>query len=109
MSAHPNSSRRPPKYCLHKATGQAVVRLAGRDIYLGKFGSDASDEKYAELIARWNSQQPWDEVTSSPKLGPNLRLGILLSWLLKKVGRMGKKRQMKELIAMALGQSESKL
>ena len=34
-------SRRPriPKMQLHKASGQAVVRLGGRDIYLGRYGT----------------------------------------------------------------------
>ena len=30
-----------PSYCKHLASGQAVVRLNGRDHYLGKFGSAA--------------------------------------------------------------------
>ncbi len=35
-----------PSYCLHKPTRQAVVRLDGRDFYLGKHGTDPSREKY---------------------------------------------------------------
>jgi len=46
-------SRRIPRYCLHKATGQAVVRLNGRDIYLGKHGTDESRQEYDRLIALW--------------------------------------------------------
>src|SRR5262245_59011927 len=42
-----------PSYRRHKPTGQAVVTLLGRDHYLGKFGSAASREKYARLIAEW--------------------------------------------------------
>lgn len=45
--------RRIPSYRLHKPTGQAVVRLDGRDHYLGKHGSEASHEKYHRLIAEW--------------------------------------------------------
>jgi hypothetical protein len=42
-------SPRPPKYGRHKATGQAIVTIAGRDFYLassisGKFNSAASKE-----------------------------------------------------------------
>jgi hypothetical protein len=33
---------RIPSYRRHKASGQAVVTLAGRDIYLGAYGSAAS-------------------------------------------------------------------
>ena len=31
--------RRIPSLCLHKATGQAVVRLDGRDVYCGLYGT----------------------------------------------------------------------
>jgi hypothetical protein len=56
-------STRPPKipsYRLHKPTGQPVVRLDGRDFYLGKHGSEASQESYRRLIAEWltNGRQP---------------------------------------------------
>ncbi len=37
---------RPPKYVLHKPSGQARVRLDGRDVYLGPHGSPASFEAY---------------------------------------------------------------
>ncbi|GJM20467.1 MAG: hypothetical protein DHS20C15_03820 [Planctomycetota bacterium] len=30
---------RVPRLCHHKATGQAVVRLDGKDHYCGRFGS----------------------------------------------------------------------
>jgi integrase len=47
--------RNPPSYRLHKPSGQAVVTLNGKDIYLGLFGSRASREKYDQLIAEWLS------------------------------------------------------
>jgi integrase len=50
MSTKP---RKIPSYRLHKPTGQAVVRLDGRDHYLGKHGTEESQEKYNGLIARW--------------------------------------------------------
>ena len=42
-----------PSYRLHKGSGQAVVTLNGRDIYLGLFGSIASKAEYDRLIAEW--------------------------------------------------------
>lgn len=42
-----------PKYCLHKATGQAVVWLGKRCVYLGKYGSVASKEEYERQIRDW--------------------------------------------------------
>jgi integrase len=49
----PGKTRKVPSYRLHKPTGQAVVRLDGRDHYLGKYGSDESQEKYGRVIAEW--------------------------------------------------------
>jgi hypothetical protein len=36
----------PPSYCLHKASGRAVVRIDGRDRYLGPHGSPESHAEY---------------------------------------------------------------
>jgi integrase len=44
-----------PSYRLHKPSGQAVVRLDGRDHYLGKHDTDASREKYRRVVAEWLS------------------------------------------------------
>ena len=40
-----------PSYLPHKPSGQARVRISGRDVYLGPFGSPESKEAYARLIA----------------------------------------------------------
>jgi integrase len=46
-------SKRKPGYLLHKPTGQARVRIDGRDHYLGPYGSPESRERYEDLIAEW--------------------------------------------------------
>src|SRR4051794_21093311 len=43
----------PPKLTFHKASGQGVVRLNGRDIYCGRFGSPECQVKYHRVIAEW--------------------------------------------------------
>jgi hypothetical protein len=48
-----DKSRKIPAYRLHKPTGQAVVRLDGRDFYLGKHGTEPSREKYRRTVAEW--------------------------------------------------------
>ena len=40
-----------PKYRLHKGSGQALVQVGGRRIYLGKHGSARSKEKYRRVVA----------------------------------------------------------
>ena len=42
---------RIPQYRLHRATGLGVVRLNGRDIYLGLHGTSESRQKYERVIA----------------------------------------------------------
>src|SRR6516164_5374089 len=42
-----------PRYRKHKATGQAVVTLNGKDHYLGRYGTAASKAEYDRLIAEW--------------------------------------------------------
>jgi hypothetical protein len=48
-------TNRPPAYRLHKARNLAVVTLAGKDHYLGPYGSPESHEAYARLIADWHA------------------------------------------------------
>jgi len=46
-------SKRKPSYLLHKSTGQARVRIDGKDHYLGEYGSPESRERYDDLVAEW--------------------------------------------------------
>lgn len=51
----PVSKKHIPSYRLHKASGQAVVTLNGRDVYLGKINTKASRTEYARVIGEWES------------------------------------------------------
>lgn len=42
-----------PSYRLHKGSGQAVVTLSGKDIYLGVHGTEQSHVEYKRVIAEW--------------------------------------------------------
>ncbi len=48
-----SKSSRVPKYRLHKSWGLGVVRIDGRDIYLGKYGTPESQAEYRRVIADW--------------------------------------------------------
>lgn len=50
-------NRRVPSYSLHKATGQARVRIDGKDVYLGKHGTPESRDRYDEVIREWQLRQ----------------------------------------------------
>ena len=45
--------KRTPKYSLHKPSGQALVRINGKAIYLGQYDSAESHERYERLVADW--------------------------------------------------------
>ncbi|MEO9932647.1 tyrosine-type recombinase/integrase [Rhodopirellula bahusiensis] len=49
----PKLSKSLPKYRKHKASGQAVVTIAGRDHYLGPHGTAASKREYDRRIAEY--------------------------------------------------------
>lgn len=49
--------KRTPQYSHHKASGQAVVRIDGHDVYLGKHGTPESHAKYAQTINEWRVKQ----------------------------------------------------
>ena len=42
-----------PKYRKHKASGQAIMTLHGRDHYLGPYGSVASRAEYDRIVGEW--------------------------------------------------------
>lgn len=45
-----------PKYCLHKPSGRAYLRIRGRVRYLGAYGSPESLETYGRLVAELAAQ-----------------------------------------------------
>jgi len=47
------SSNHVPKYRKHRASGQAIVTIRGRDHYLGPHGTKASKVEYDRLIAEF--------------------------------------------------------
>ena len=49
----PRLTKSTPKYRHHKATGQAIVTIEGKDRYLGPWKSKASRVEYDRLICEW--------------------------------------------------------
>lgn len=62
-----SSTPRVPSYRRHKPTGQAVVTINGRDIYLGKWNTATSRAEYDRLVAEFlaNGRQLRDEVDTT--------------------------------------------
>jgi hypothetical protein len=51
----PSATLRIPSYRRHKPSGQAVVTVGGRDIYLGKWNTASSRAEYNRIIAEWTA------------------------------------------------------
>ncbi len=51
----PKQPRRVPRYRHYKPKNLGVVRIDGKDQYLGRYDSPESREKYHRLIAEWLS------------------------------------------------------
>jgi len=62
----PKLIHRVPTYRLHLASGQAVVTLDGRDVYLGPFGSRESREAYDRQLAEWLAHSRWQPAANQP-------------------------------------------
>jgi hypothetical protein len=47
----PAAKAKAPKYCLHKPSGRAYIRIRGRVRYIDKYGTPESLEVYGRLVA----------------------------------------------------------
>ena len=56
-----------PSYLLHKQSGQARVRIEGKDYLLGPYGSDESRIAYGKLIAQIGSGIQIDPIADSKR------------------------------------------
>ena len=53
----PRLYHRPPKYCRHKGTNQAIVSAHGKRIDLGPHGSPHSHAKYEQVLEQWQRER----------------------------------------------------
>ena len=71
----PGRNKGIPSYCLHRPSGKAVVRLNGRDHYLGPHGTEESRLAYDRLIAEWLASgrrlEPLAEESANTSLSVN--------------------------------------
>jgi integrase len=59
-----------PAYLLHKPTGQARCRIAGKDHYLGPYGSESSRIKYGQMVAKLAGGVSVDPLAASKRGSP---------------------------------------
>lgn len=69
-----------PKYRHYKPKDLGVVRIAGRDIYLGKYGSPESKERYRRVISEWLSNDSELSVSQPKPLSEALVSELIIAY-----------------------------
>lgn len=82
--SRPNSI---PKLTLHKASGKAVVRLSGVDVYCGVFGSAEAKSAYDRAIAEWLARGRAQDVRPATPVAPGISVNELLLAFVKYADR----------------------
>lgn len=83
-----------PTYRIHRPSGQAVVTLDQRDVYLGPYGSPESKEKYGRLIEEWCRRKGLTPEASA-ELPPLGKEGVEVAVLVRDYLRYAEKRYVK--------------
>ena len=74
----PRQKNAIPSYLIHKASGQARVRINGRDHLLGRYGSEESRIKYGKLISQSAGGLSVDPLTTNTADDSGLSVAELL-------------------------------
>jgi hypothetical protein len=63
---------RQPKLTLHRASGQGVVRLNGKDVYCGPYNTPECRARYLRALAEWEAadRRASDVPASESPAGP---------------------------------------
>jgi integrase len=67
-----------PTYTCHAATGQARVRIDGRDHYLGTYGSEESKAEYDRLVRKHLADRTKAEIEADVQLHPDVTIAECL-------------------------------
>jgi len=68
----PAESALVPKYCLHRPSGRAYIRIHGRVIYIGEYGAAESKAEYGRHVAELSSSP-----TTANSLSPSSSLAVV--------------------------------
>ena len=79
----PRSRSIIPAYGLHRPTGQARVRINGKDHYLGPHGSEESKREYERLIRKLVTDRAAEEVRARVELATDLTVSELILGFLR--------------------------
>jgi hypothetical protein len=75
------SAGRFPKLTRHKASGQGVVRLDGKDVDCGPFGTAECQTRYLRAVTAWSERGRLDATTAIERAGDITLNELLLGFL----------------------------
>ena len=76
-----------PAYQLHRGSGQAKVRIRGKDTYLGPHGSEGSKQRYEELVRQLLTDREQDTLARRAQLSTSLSVAELVAAYLRHARR----------------------
>ena len=68
-----------PAYGLHKPTGQARVRIGGKDHYLGPHGSEESKQQYEQIVRKLITERAAEGVRARVEIATDLTISELVA------------------------------
>ena len=86
--------RRPPKLCQNRYRKSAYVTINGKQIYLGKWGSEEAQAAYDRLIIEWAKTDGLSPVDRSPNgaLISELIAAFIEVYWTGKIGQLNRRR-----------------
>ena len=108
ISSASSKGVRVPGYRLHRASGQAIVSLGGRDFYLGPHGSAESRARYQEVVGRWlaEGRRLPAEVAKEQRSVSEILLPFVDDCEARFAGRRGERRMLQRIKAAVRGVRE---
>jgi integrase len=101
------SSVHVPKYRRHRGSGQAVVTLAGREVYLGRHGTPKSRQAYrrilAEFMAAGGRPPPAPRIALAPDLSVVELIAAFWRWAIGYYVKDGRPSSEQHCLKAALG------
>jgi integrase len=69
-----------PKPHHHRASGQARIRLGGKDTYLGPWGSPEAERRYQQFLSEWAAAKPGGPAPPPAAIGITVTVAVHRFW-----------------------------
>ena len=94
--------RNPPTYQHHRPSDQARVWYHSRYVYLGKYGSEESRQRYKAIVDRWMIEKPRPRIEAHSKLTIKELTAVYLDYCKRRYRKRGRTTSEYDVIKSAL-------